>query len=65
VTVRRSSKGGGPALIVAATDTGDRWDVAGSGSPVPVSAPLADLTAWLTGRPAPALSTAPVLPPWL
>jgi maleylpyruvate isomerase len=65
VTVRRSAKGGGPALIVAATDTGDRWDVAGSGSPVPVSAPLADLAAWLTGRPAPALSAAPVLAPWL
>jgi maleylpyruvate isomerase len=65
VTVRRSSKGGGPALIVAATDTGDRWDIAGTGSPVPVSAPLPDLAAWLTGRPAPALSTAPVLSPWL
>jgi len=65
VTVRRSSKGGGPALILAATDTGDRWDVAGSGPPVPVSAPLPDLAAWLTGRPAPALPSAPLLPPWL
>ena len=65
VTVRRSSAGGGPALIVAATDTGDRWEVAGSGSPVPVSAPLPDLAAWLTGRPAPALPAAPVLLPWL
>jgi maleylpyruvate isomerase len=65
VTVRRSSLGGGPALTVAATDTGDRWDVAGTGIPVPVSAPLPDLAAWLTGRPAPALSAAPVLPPWL
>ena len=34
VTVRRSSRGGGPALIVAATDTGGRWDVAGTGTPV-------------------------------
>jgi len=65
VTVRRSSRGGGPALIVAATDTGGRWDVAGTGTPVPVSAPLPDLAAWLTGRPAPALPAAPVLPPWL
>jgi maleylpyruvate isomerase len=61
VTVRRSAKGGGPALIVAATDTGGRWDVAGTG----ISAALPDLAAWLTGRPAPALSAAPVLPPWL
>ncbi len=65
VTVRRSAKGGGPALLIAATDTGGRWDVAGTGSPVPVSAPLADLTAYLTGRPAPSLPAAPVLPPWL
>jgi len=65
VTVRRSSRGGGPALIVAASDTGGRWDVAGSGAPVPVTAPLPDLAAWLTGRPAPALAAAPVLPGWL
>jgi maleylpyruvate isomerase len=65
VTVRRTSRGGGPALIVAATDTGDRWDIAGTGIPVPVSAPLPDLAAWLTGRPAPALPAAPHLPPWL
>lgn len=65
VTVRRSAQGGGPALIAAATDTGDRWEVAGTGVPVPVSASLSDLAAWLTGRPAPALTGAPVLPPWL
>jgi len=65
ITVSRSAKGGGPALVIAATDTGGRWDIAGSGAPIPVTAPLADLTAYLTGRPAPALATAPVLPPWL
>jgi maleylpyruvate isomerase len=65
VTVRRSAVGGGPALIIAATDTGGRWDVAGVGSPVPVTAPLPDLAAYLTGRPAPSLPAAPVLPPWL
>jgi maleylpyruvate isomerase len=65
VTVSRSAKGGGPALALAATDTGGRWDIAGTGAPVPVTAPLPDLTAYLTGRPAPALSAAPVLPPWL
>jgi len=64
VTARRSALGG-PALAVAASDTGGRWEVAGSGAPVPVTAPLAALAAWLTGRPAPSLANAPVLPPWL
>jgi maleylpyruvate isomerase len=65
VTSRRSAKGGGPALAAAATDTGHTWEVAGTGAPVPVSAPLADLAAYLTGRPAPELKAAPVLPSWL
>jgi maleylpyruvate isomerase len=65
VTARRSSVGGGPALAAAATDTGHTWEVAGTGAPIPVSAPLADLAAYLTGRPAPELRTAPVLPAWL
>jgi len=65
VTTRRSSVGGGPALIIAAIDTGGRWDVAGTRRPVPVTGALADLTAYLTGRPSPSLPAAPVLPPWL
>src|SRR5579863_3333688 len=65
ITVSRSAKGGGPALVIASTDTGGRWDIVGAGAPVPVTAPLADLAAYLTGRPCPALPTAPVLPPWL
>jgi maleylpyruvate isomerase len=65
VTARRSIKGGGPALAVSAADTGHAWEVAGDGAPAAVSAPLADLAAYLTGRPAPGLKTAPVLPPWL
>lgn len=65
VAARRSARGGGPALAVAATDTGRTWEVAGAGAPVPVSASLADLAAYLTGRPAPALRSAPALPPWL
>jgi len=65
VTARRSAKGGGPALALAATDTGHAWTVTGTGVAVPVSAPLADLTAYLTGRPAPALSAEPRLPAWL
>jgi maleylpyruvate isomerase len=65
VSARRSSQGGGPALAVAATDTGHTWEVAGAGAPLPVSAPLADLSAYLTGRPAPELRAAPALPAWL
>jgi maleylpyruvate isomerase len=65
VTARRSAKGGGPALAVAATDAGHTWEVAGAGASVPVSAPLADLAAYLTGRPAPELKAAPALPAWL
>ncbi len=64
VTGRRSATGGGPALAVAATDAGRTWEVAGTGAPVPVSAPLADLAAYLTGRPVPGLA-APELPAWL
>jgi maleylpyruvate isomerase len=65
VAARRSAVGGGPALALAATDTGHTWPVAGTGAPVPVSAPLAGLAAYLTGRPAPGLRAAPALPPWL
>ena len=65
VAARRSTLGTGPALDVAATDTGARWRVAGAGTPASVSAPLAALATWLTGRPVPALRDAPALPPWL
>jgi maleylpyruvate isomerase len=65
VTARRSSTGGGPALAVAATDTGRTWEVAGTGAATPVSAPVADLAPYLTGRPAPGLTSAPALPAWL
>lgn len=73
VTARREAVGTGPALVVSATDTGARWQVAGAGAPTAVSAPLAVLAAWLTGRPASsasaasasALRDAPALPPWL
>jgi maleylpyruvate isomerase len=65
VTARRATLGAGPALDVTATDTGARWQVAGTGAPARVSAPLAVLAAWLTGRPEPALPDAPALPPWL
>ncbi len=65
VTERRSARGDGPALALAATGTGHRWQVTGTGAPVPVSGTLASLAAYLTGRPAPDLPGAPALPPWL
>ena len=65
ITARRSSQGGGPALALAATDSGHAWEVVGGGAPVPVSAPLADLAAYLSGRPGPGLPAAPRLPAWL
>jgi maleylpyruvate isomerase len=65
VAGRRSSQGGGPALALAATDTGHAWAVAGAGAPVPVSAPLAELAAYLSGRETAALPAAPALPAWL
>jgi maleylpyruvate isomerase len=64
VTARRSSKGGGPALAVAATDTGHTWEVTGTGPAIPVSAPLAGLAAYLTGRTT-GLNDFPALPAWL
>jgi maleylpyruvate isomerase len=62
VAARRSAQGTGPALTLAASDTGATWHVTGSSDAHPVTAPLAVLAAWLTGRPAPGL---PDLPPWL
>ena len=65
VTARRSATGRGPAIALAATGSGHTWEVAGPGAPVLLSAPLGDLCAYLTGRPAPVLSDAPGLPAWL
>jgi maleylpyruvate isomerase len=64
VTARRSVTGGGPALAVTATDSRNAWEVAGTGPAIPVSAPLADLAAYLTGRTS-KLNDFPSLPPWL
>jgi maleylpyruvate isomerase len=71
ITARRSNVGKGPALTVTAPDApGRSWQVTGAGDPIAVAAPLADLTAWLSGRPAGALtgtagSPVPELPAWL
>lgn len=57
------------AVRLVATDTDHAWELVGQGRTATVTAPLADLTAYLTGRPC-ALSTsdgeaAPALPAWL
>lgn len=57
----RSTKANGPALTLTSDD--QTWHVAGTGEPVVVTAPVADLAAWLTGRRRPAAF--PSLPPWL
>ncbi|WP_432826282.1 maleylpyruvate isomerase family mycothiol-dependent enzyme [Dactylosporangium sp. CA-092794] len=59
----------GPALVLRASDTGDRWELAGHGTPVTADGPCAQIAAYLTGR-AHALTTAgggpaPALPAWL
>ncbi len=65
----KRSKGPGPALVLAATDTGGQWKLPGTGEAVTLAGPLAEITAYLAGR-ANRLTTAggqaaPVLPPWL
>jgi len=63
------SKGHGPALVLAATDNGGQWKLPGTGEAVTLAGPLAQITAYLTGR-SHSLTTAgggaaPVLAPWL
>ncbi|MCC5575271.1 maleylpyruvate isomerase family mycothiol-dependent enzyme [Microtetraspora sp. AC03309] len=67
--VAKRGSAAGPAVVLAATDTGDRWELPGEGEPVTVDGPLADVAAYLAGRPH-ALTTsdgssAPALPAWL
>jgi uncharacterized protein (TIGR03083 family) len=69
VAKRASAQASGPALVVEAVDTGGRWELPGDGEPIVLPGPLAEITAYLTGR-AHKLTTAggepaPVLGPWL
>jgi maleylpyruvate isomerase len=69
VAKRASAQPSGPALVLEALDTGGRWELPGDSEPVVLSGPLAEITAYLTGR-AHKLTTAggepaPVLGPWL
>lgn len=68
-TAKRSAGADGPALELAPTDDDRTWAVAGAGHPTTVRGPLAQLTAYLSGRPASGLhadgGTVPTLPRWL
>jgi maleylpyruvate isomerase len=58
-----------PALVLEAADTGRRWELPGDSEPIVLPGPLAEITAYLTGREH-KLTTAggeaaPTLGPWL
>ena len=69
IAAKRSGGAGGPRLHLAATDDERSWLVTGAGDTVTVRGPLAQLTAYLSGRPATGLHTdgaaVPSLPRWL
>ena len=69
-TATAGSPASGPALDVTASDTGDRWTVAGHGDPAAVTGTLAHVASYLSGRGAegvrgPNGTAAPQLPAWL
>lgn len=53
----------GPALELHSSDTGESWQISGTGEPVRLTGTLAELTAYLSGRGNPV--GGPELPPWL
>ena len=59
----------GPPLMLVATDTAGQWELPGQGNIVTLSGPLAEITAYLTGRTHNLASTdyqaPPTLPAWL
>ena len=70
VAVKRSATANGPSLTVEATDTGESWDINGTGERLTVAGPLAAVAGWLTGRAVAGIKTTdgtavPVLPAWL
>ncbi|WP_433710220.1 maleylpyruvate isomerase family mycothiol-dependent enzyme [Nocardia sp. CA-084685] len=62
--VAKRSAGSGPALLLVATDVDRSWELPGDGSATRISGPLAEVAAYLTGRPC-GFSHAPALGPWL
>ena len=69
IAAKRSGGVGGPRLHLAATDDERSWLVTGAGDTLTVRGPLAQLTAYLSGRPATGLqadgAALPSLPRWL
>lgn len=69
ITAKRSSSPDHPALELVATDHDGLWVVPGAWHPTTVRGPLAQLTAYLSGRPATDLhadgADLPTLPRWL
>ncbi|MGW0802486.1 maleylpyruvate isomerase family mycothiol-dependent enzyme [Nonomuraea sp. NPDC002799] len=59
----------GPAIVLTAADTGDRWELSGEDDAIAVTGPLAEVAAYLAGRPHALTTTdgspAPALPAWL
>ncbi len=69
IAAKRAASGG-PAVAVEATDALVTWQLPGEGSAVRVTGPIAQVVAYLAGRPhvdvtAADGSPAPILPPWL
>lgn len=69
ITGKRSGALDGPSVNVVATDVDGHWAVAGQGEPVEVRGSLADIVAYLAGRPYGHLDSGaepiPALPRWL
>lgn len=63
--VAKRSAGGGTALLLVCDDVPGRWTIAGDGEPIRVVGPLAEIAAYLAGRPSAIAGTAPLLPRWL
>ncbi|WP_406725006.1 maleylpyruvate isomerase family mycothiol-dependent enzyme [Streptomyces sp. GD-15H] len=67
--IAKRAKAPGPALRLTETDTGEVRELPGDGEPTVLTGPLAEITAYLTGRrhalTAPDGGPAPTLGPWL
>ncbi|CAM5703093.1 hypothetical protein SHIRM173S_01803 [Streptomyces hirsutus] len=67
--IAKRAKAPGPALRLTETDTGEVRELPGEGEPTVLTGPLAEITAYLTGRrhalTAPDGAPAPTLGPWL
>lgn len=65
----KRSNGPGPALMLEAEDASGRWELPGSGEVAKLTGPLAEIAAYLTGRPHYLITSrgegAPPLLPWL